>query len=80
MVLVALKYGTPPLVPLPIPVPPCGTVTAALSVRIVAVAFGSVNVFVDVAGPEKAVNPFPVPPNAAPMIWVRAADPSKLFP
>ena len=45
-----------------LPVPPCATVTAALSVNTVAEAFGSVNVFSAVVGPENLVNPFPVPP------------------
>lgn len=44
------------------PVPPCATVTAALLVRTVELAFGSVKVFSDVAGPVNLVNPFPVPP------------------
>jgi hypothetical protein len=44
------------------PVPPCKTVTAALSVKIVALAFGSVKVFSVVAGPDNLANPFPVPP------------------
>lgn len=44
------------------PVPPCATVTVALSVRITADALGNVNVFSDVVGPENLVNPLPVPP------------------
>ena len=40
------------------PVPPCAIVTAALSVRIVALAFGSVNVFSLVVGPVNFVKPF----------------------
>ncbi len=46
------------------PVPPWATVTAALEVRIVAEAFGRVKVFTVVAGPVKAVKPFPDPPLA----------------
>ena len=44
------------------PVPPWAAVTAALSVRMVAEAFGRVKVLVDVVGPVKAVNPLFVPP------------------
>ena len=44
IVLVAEKYGTPPLVPLVMPVPPCATVTAAPVVRIVPDASGKVRV------------------------------------
>ena len=62
------------------PVPPCATVTAALEVRIVAVAFGKVNVFSAVVGPLNFANPFPVPPYVEAMTCVNAADPSKLFP
>ncbi len=47
-----------------LPVPPCATVTAALSVSTVADALGRVNVFVVVVGPVTAKNPFPVPPFA----------------
>ena len=42
--------------------PPCAAVTAALSVSIVALAFGRVNVFSEVVGPLNFVNPLPVPP------------------
>ena len=44
------------------PVPPCAPVTRALSVRIVALAFGSANDLAVEAGPVNCVNPFPVPP------------------
>ena len=44
------------------PEPPCATVTAALDVRMVADALGSVNVFKDVAGPVKAIKALFVPP------------------
>jgi hypothetical protein len=44
------------------PVPPCATVTAALSVSIVAEALGKVKVFSVEAGPESLANPLPVPP------------------
>ena len=50
--------------PVVLPVPPCATVTAALSVSTVALAFGNVNVFRLVAGPVTAKNPFAVPPFA----------------
>ena len=55
-------------VSVPSPVPPCATVTAALLVKIVAVASGSVNVFSLVVGPLILVNPFPVPPYVEAMI------------
>jgi len=50
------------VVPVALPVPPCATVTAALSVRMVADASGNVKVFSAVVGPLNLVNPFPVPP------------------
>lgn len=56
-----------------LPVPPCATVTAAAEVNIVALLFGRVKVFVDVAGPVKAVNPLAVPPFAAGSIPVTPA-------
>lgn len=46
------------------PVPPCATVTAALLVRMVADAFGSVNVLSVVAGPVKSIKALFVPPFA----------------
>lgn len=46
------------------PVPPCATVTAALSVNTVDEAFGNVNVLADVAGPDTVKNAFAVPPFA----------------
>ena len=46
------------------PVPPCATVTSALSVKTVADAFGNVNVLNDVVGPVTAKNPLLVPPFA----------------
>jgi hypothetical protein len=46
----------------PVPVPPCATVTAALEVKIVAVASGKVNVLSAVVGPVNLVKPLPVPP------------------
>ena len=60
--------------------PPCAAVTAALSVKIVADALGSVNVFSDVAGPVNLVNPLPVPPKVEAIICVRSADPLNEFP
>lgn len=54
--------------------------TAALSVKIVAEAFGRVKVFSVEAGQESFANPFPVPPYVEAIICVRAALPSKLFP
>jgi hypothetical protein len=51
--LVALeKNGIPPEFPDGIPVPPCGTVTAALSVSTFALAFGNVNTFTEMDGPD----------------------------
>lgn len=44
--------------------PPCATVTSALSVKTVALAFGNVNVLNDVVGPVTAKNPLFVPPFA----------------
>ena len=46
------------------PVPPCATVTAALSVRTVDVAFGNVYVLAVVAGPDTVKNALLVPPFA----------------
>ena len=64
------------------PVPPCGTVTAALSVRTVALALGNVKVLVDVAGPLTAKKPLFVPPLAEGSIpatlVVRSIDPASM--
>ena len=44
------------------PVPPCATVTVVFDVKIVASAFGSVNVFSAEVGPVNFAKPLPVPP------------------
>lgn len=67
-------------VALAVPVPPCATVTKAAEVKIVALAFGNVNILSAVAGPVNLVNPFPVPPKVLAITPVNAAVPSKLFP
>ncbi len=46
------------------PEPPCATVTAAALVKMVALEFGSVKVFSDVAGPVKSIKALLVPPFA----------------
>lgn len=59
-----VKQRTPPDVPEAIPVPPWATVTAALLVRTVALAFGKVKVLIVEAGPDTAKKPLVLPPLA----------------
>jgi hypothetical protein len=66
------------------PVPPCASVTAALLVRIVLVALGSVNVLAPPDGPENTIEAVPSPPLAEGRMpltsVVRTTAPKEGFP